>query len=205
MLEESRGATDVKQAEFIVDYTTTKPTAVAAANDSSFLWTPPVGAVLSTDNGAGGMGDQGSASTLVGKPPPDFTLKGLDDKPVKLSALKGSVVVLDFWATWCVPCVASLPHVDALYREQSPHGLKVFAVNVQEERDAVNTFVQEKKLSIPVLLDTPGDVCKKYGTEDGIPLTVIIGKDGIVKKAFAGTSEEVEQLIKDTVSRELEK
>ncbi|HSV16166.1 MAG TPA: redoxin domain-containing protein [Tepidisphaeraceae bacterium] len=202
MLEEKRGATDVKQAEFIVDYTSASPVAIAA-DDARFKWTPPAGAVLASADTGPGAGDAGSASAMIGKPAADFSLKGLDDKPVTMASLKGSVVVLDFWATWCGPCVAALPHLDALYREQSPHGLKLFAVDFMEDADTVKPFVQEKKLSMPVLLDTAGDVGKNYGAADGIPVTVIIGKDGLVKKVFLGASDEIEQQIKDIVVKEM--
>jgi thiol-disulfide isomerase/thioredoxin len=204
MLEDKRGATDVKRAEFIVDYNSASPPVAVAMDDHQFAWTPPAGATMASDNG-GGAGDMGGASAMIGKLAPDFTLKGLDDKPVQLSSLKGSVVVLDFWATWCVPCILSLPQLDALYKEQSPNGLKMFAVNQEEEKDAVKAFVLGKKLSLPILLDTTGEVGKKFGTEVGIPITIIIGKDGLVKKQYEGATEEIEQQIKDAVSRELGK
>jgi peroxiredoxin len=197
-----RGTTDLNSAEVIVDYTTVKPQ-LAAADDAQFAWTPPAGATLAS---AATMADDaggGGASAMVGKEAPDFKIAGLDDKPVALSSTKGSVVVLDFWATWCGPCVGALPKLDEMYKELSPKGLKMFAVDQQEEKDTVKTFVDQKKLSIPVLLDAQGAAGKPYGTDEGIPITVVIGKDGIVKKVFVGTNDEIEAQIKASVMKEL--
>jgi thiol-disulfide isomerase/thioredoxin len=122
---------------------------------------------------------------------------------VKAAALKGSVVLLDFWATWCGPCVMSLPQLDSMYRDLGPKGLKAFAVNQEEDKDTVKAFANEKKLTIPMLLDLKGEASRPYGVEEGIPVTVIVGKDGIVKRAFAGTNDEIEGKIRQTLEKEL--
>jgi thiol-disulfide isomerase/thioredoxin/outer membrane lipoprotein-sorting protein len=197
---EQRGAMDVKAALVTVDYTPAAPAA-----DATFAWTPPEGATLAAATSPAPDGsDQagGAAMALVGKPAADFTLPGLDDKPVKLSSLKGSVVVLDFWATWCGPCVGSLPHLDELNKQESPKGLKVFAVNLQEEKDPVAAFVHKQGWTLPVLLDSSGDVAKQYAA-DAIPETVIVGKDGIVKKVFVGAGDDTEEQIKAVVDKEM--
>jgi peroxiredoxin/outer membrane lipoprotein-sorting protein len=200
---EARGAVDVKTAEVTVDYT--QVATDTPLDEAKFAWTPPAGATLVSAKAQEPVmadDEDGAAKALVGKPAPDFTLPGLDDKPVKLSAMKGSVVVLDFWATWCGPCVASLPHLDQLYKEQSPKGLKVYAVNLQEEKDAVKAFVEKKKWTLPVLLDSQGEVAKQYGA-DAIPETVIVGKDGVVKKVFIGAGPDTEEQIKAAVAKEM--
>ncbi len=131
----------------------------------------------------------GCQTTPPGTPAPDFTLKQLDDHDVKLSSLKGNVVVLDFWATWCGPCVASLPKLNELNQQESPHGLKVIAVNLQEDKDTVQAFVSKKNWTLPVVLDTDGAVATLYKA-DAIPQTVVIGKDGTIKKVFVGGGNE---------------
>ncbi len=125
------------------------------------------------------------AMALVGKPAPDFKLEGLDGKEVHLADLKGSVVVLDFWATWCGPCVQSMPHLDELYKAESPKGLKVFAVNQEEDKDTVQGFLKSRNLTVPALLDKDGQVGQAYEA-NAIPQTVIVGKDGKVRKVFIG-------------------
>lgn len=147
-----------------------------------FAWTVPAGArEFEQDQPAGDKDSQ----QLVGATAPAFKLKGMDDKEVALADLKGSVVVLDFWATWCGPCVASMPALDAIHKEFSEKGLKLFALNLREEKKTVEQFLAAKSLSLPVLLDEQGRVANQYAVS-GIPQTVVIGKDGVIRKVFVG-------------------
>jgi peroxiredoxin len=187
---EKEGVPDVKHASYTVDYTAT--TADGDAQDKQFAWAPPEGA--KEFKGTQGLAaDDGPipGEVLVGHDAPDFKLSSLDGKQVSLSDLKGKVVVLDFWATWCPPCRASLPHLNKLYDEKKAEGVQVFAVNQQEEKDKVQEFVEKTKLTLPILLDTSGDVNDKYKASGAIPETVVIGKDGIVKKVFLGFDPDV--------------
>ncbi len=189
---ESQGVPNVKVAQITIDY-------AAAAVDgpvdaTAFAWTPPAGA-RDLAQQKGGGDEESPAAALEGKPAPDFKLTGLDDKPVQLSDLKGSVVVLDFWATWCGPCVQSLPHLDQVYKDVKDSGVKIYAVNAQEDKDKVQNFVTSKNLSVPVLLDTDGAVLKAY-LASGIPQTVIIGKDGQVRKVMVGFGPGTEQTLR---------
>jgi len=181
---EKDGAPDVKSALMTIEYTSVKPD--AELKDEQFAWTPPAGAQdLSAAAAAANQGGGGEADPLEGQAAPDFTLEGLDGKAVTLSDLKGSVVVLDLWATWCGPCRASLPHLDKMYQANKEKGVKVFAVNLQEDKETVEGFVKETMLTVPVLMDTEGEVGGKYHA-DSIPRTIIIGKDGNVRKVFVG-------------------
>jgi peroxiredoxin len=129
----------------------------------------------------------GDTTSLEGKPAPDFTMQTLDGKSVKLSDQKGSVVLMDFWATWCPPCRKSLPHVQKLSDDKglATKGLKVWAVNAQETKDKAQKFVDENKYSFTVPMDASGAAMKEY-LITGIPTTIIVGRDGVIKKVFIG-------------------
>ena len=122
----------------------------------------------------------------VGMQAPDFTLKDLrDGKDVSLASLKGKVVVLDFWATWCAPCVAGLPTVDKVTSEFKDKGVIFYAVDLRESAEKVNTFMDKKKWTFSVLMDTKGDTANAYGVS-GIPHSVIIGVDGKIRNVHIG-------------------
>jgi thiol-disulfide isomerase/thioredoxin len=133
------------------------------------------------------MGDGSDAARkLEGQPAPAFSLKDGENKPVSLADLKGSVVVLDFWALWCAPCRAALPHLDELSRRKAGAGVKVLAINEQDSPEAVTDFMKQGKLGLRALLDEDGAVGKVYMTDEVIPETVVIGKDGVVRKVIVG-------------------
>jgi peroxiredoxin/outer membrane lipoprotein-sorting protein len=178
---EKRGALDVTRAVVSVDYT--KVSTEAAKNPEAFAWNPPEGAKDLATMHLPGAEIGGAAAALVGKPAPSFKLAGLDGKEVALESLKGNVVVLDFWATWCGPCVVSMPDLNRLHQEKSGEGVKVLAVNLMESKGVVQAFMTRMKLDVPVLLDQSGIVAEQYGVE-GIPQTVVIDKAGLVKKVM---------------------
>jgi thiol-disulfide isomerase/thioredoxin len=126
---------------------------------------------------------------LEGRPAPEFALQTVDGNPVKLSKLKGSVVLLDFWATWCAPCKVELPHTQQFSSDQdlAAKGLKVFTVNEREARDKVESFLKANNFTVPTLLDTEGSMADAFRAQ-GLPVTVVIGRDGIVKKVIVGFS-----------------
>jgi peroxiredoxin len=192
---EKRGAPAIKVATLTFDYP--QHATEAAVKPEQFAWSPPEGAKNVKNAAADAAGDE-PAMALQGKPAPEFVLPALEGKDVDLKDLKGSVVVLDFWATWCGPCVQSLPHLDKLYQDRKDKGLKVFALNQEEEKAKVQEFVTSKKLTIPVLLDVKGDAGEKYKVS-GIPQTVVVGKDGKVKKVFIGFGPGSEDLLAKAV------
>lgn len=182
--DESRGlrlrGADVKTALITLDYATTTPDAAVKPEELAF--TPPPTAQEQ-------RAESSSALALVGKPAPHFTLKELDGTEVSDAKLQGKVYILDFWATWCGPCVASLPGLDEIYKTNKDKGLSVFAVNQQEDPAKVKAFIGTTQLSVPVLMDTDRAVGTAYGA-DAIPETVLVGKDGTVRKVFIGSGNE---------------
>ncbi|MEM6333034.1 MAG: TlpA disulfide reductase family protein [Planctomycetota bacterium] len=135
------------------------------------------------------------ANALEGAPAPDFTLATLDGDSVKLSDLAASVVVLDFWATWCPPCVAALPELQAYAEWAEAQGLpvEVFAVNLRENEQAVRNFLNQHNLSLTTLMDD-GRVAELYGVT-GIPQTVII-HDNTIAKVHVGFSPDYQDKLK---------
>jgi thiol-disulfide isomerase/thioredoxin len=115
----------------------------------------------------------------------DFTLPTLDGKNVTLSALKGSVVFLNFWATWCPPCRAEMPSMEVLYQRYRGKGLVFLAVDIGEERGDVAEFMDTLGLSFPAALDSSGSVGGRYGVR-GIPTTFIIDRQGQIILSTVG-------------------
>jgi thiol-disulfide isomerase/thioredoxin len=107
----------------------------------------------------------------------DFSLATLQGPPMTLEDYKGSLILLNFWATWCAPCVMEMPSMQNLYDTFRDDGLEVVAVNVQEDRDVVAAFIEEHGLSFPVLLDTNGRTSFDYAVR-GLPTSFLIGRKG---------------------------
>jgi thiol-disulfide isomerase/thioredoxin len=119
-------------------------------------------------------------------PAPDFSLKDLDDKQVSLTSLRGKVVILDFWATWCGPCKMSMPLLDKFYTDSKPKDVVVYGVNVWERggTDKVKPFLTERGVHFPVLYGT-NDIASAYGVR-GIPTLVVIDKEGKIAYRHIG-------------------
>ena len=118
----------------------------------------------------------------IGAPAPDFQLTLVDGSKVSLADLRGQVVVLNFWATWCVPCRTELPTLDAYYQVQAPHGLRVFAVTTE---DSVPLF-QLKKLFAAMHMSPVRKIKGPYGDNTAVPTNIVIDRAGRVRYAKAG-------------------
>jgi thiol-disulfide isomerase/thioredoxin len=113
-------------------------------------------------------------------PAPDFTLPTLSGAPIRLAELRGKVVLLNFWATWCVPCRTEMPSLDALYQQYQDRGLAVLAVNVDTLSTAgVEAFMQEVAVTFPIVLDPAWSVARAYRVL-GLPTTYLIDRGGNV-------------------------
>jgi peroxiredoxin len=121
----------------------------------------------------------------VGMPAPEFTLPALDGQSVSLGGLKGKPVMVNFWATWCSPCVHEMPYIQETYEVWSVKGLIILAININESPSQVQGFMQENQLSFPVLLDGGGEVAEQYGVR-AIPTTIFIDGEGITRNIKQG-------------------
>lgn len=118
---------------------------------------------------------------------PDFTLETLDGETVTLSDLRGQVVIVNLWATWCGPCRLEMPAFKKAYEEYKDRGLVILAVNStsQDTVSAVETFVAEYQLSFTVLMDYKGVAARLYKLS-ALPTTFFIGRDGVIRRAVVG-------------------
>lgn len=127
-----------------------------------------------------------------GTAPVAVSLPALDGKPRDLTALRGQVVLLDFWATWCDPCRATLPQTQALVQRAAPRGLAGFAVTVDEETSLVPAFVRDVGLTLPVLSDPGGVEALRLGGE-GLPFVLLLDRSGAVRWRGQGAGPAVER------------
>lgn len=137
-----------------------------------------------------GLGCSDKESTSSRKIPIDFTLPDLDGNDVRLSSFKGNVVLVDFWATWCPPCRAEIPHLITLYETYKGKGFVVLGVGLDGEKE-LKDYAEEHSITYPILIGTK-DLSQKYGIT-GIPTTYLIDKKGKIGFKHIGFREGLEK------------
>jgi peroxiredoxin len=134
-----------------------------------------------------GAADQGALAPLLktldlhdytSRPaPPDFSGRTVDARPLSIAEYRGSVIILNFWASWCLECRPEMPGLERLQREFSSQGLAVIGVNAREDKEAARRYAKELGLTFPLVLDRNGTIGTLYGVV-GLPTTFVIGRDG---------------------------
>jgi peroxiredoxin len=130
----------------------------------------------------------GSPAPAVGKAAPDFTLKDLQGNSVTLSALRGKVVFLNFWATWCPPCREEMPAMQRLQEVFGKKNFTILAVNVEDDMAAVKKFLSQRPLAFPVLLDPDAEAQDLYKVYR-FPETFLIDRQGNVVQHYLGARD----------------
>ena len=123
----------------------------------------------------------------VGDAAPDFTAVLTDGTEFTLSEQQGKFVLLNFWATWCGPCVREMPAFEKLYGEYG-EDVAILAVNCMESEDIVKAFQDENGYTFPIACDPEGDVSLKYPSQ-GIPYTLVIDEEGIIQNIYVGAAD----------------
>lgn len=116
---------------------------------------------------------------------PDFTLKSISGENKRLSDYRGNIVLLNFWASWCVPCRAEMPVLDSIHKKYEPLGFVVLGVNVDQKSEKAIKYLKDTPVNFPVLYDPTGKVSKLYNVS-AMPSTAIIDRDGNVRYIHPG-------------------
>ncbi|MFO7584258.1 MAG: TlpA disulfide reductase family protein [Anaerolineales bacterium] len=118
---------------------------------------------------------------------PDFSLDNLDGESVRLDDLRGSVVLINVWATWCPPCRAEMPAMQRVYEDYQAQGFEILAVNATTQDTFANLgpFVEEYRLTFPILLDVAGEVTRAYRVMS-LPTSFFVGRDGVIREVVVG-------------------
>jgi peroxiredoxin len=136
----------------------------------------------------------------------DFTLRDINNQEVQLSDLKGKVVVLSFWATWCAPCKEEMPHLQRMYDKYKDKGFVVLSISSDDARTAsrVKPFIRSKGFTFPVLLDKQSKVTTTYNPGKTLPWTVVIDRNFDVAKVHSGYNPGDEEELDEEVVALLE-
>jgi len=119
---------------------------------------------------------------------PPIELLNVDGTPFSLQQLRGKVVLVNFWATWCEPCVTEMPSLQRLREQLTADGFEVLAVNYQEGPARINSFVQKMNLTVPIVRDTDGSVARAWGARF-FPASYLVDRDSHVRYSISGGTD----------------
>ena len=116
---------------------------------------------------------------------PDFVLKSASGKNIRLSELKGRIIMLNFWATWCGPCTEEIPHLNKIHDSLDPYDFELLGINIDEDQSKAIHLANKLKVNFPILFDIEKDVSKSFSI-DAMPTTIIIDRSGNIRHINRG-------------------
>ena len=136
-----------------------------------------------------------------GKPAaPAIDLMTVDGRPLSLQALRGKVVLVNFWATWCEPCIREMPSLQQLRDQLHADGFEVLAVNYQEGPARINSFIEKLQLTLPVVRDTDGSVARAWGARI-FPANYLVDRAGNIRHSMKGAADWTSPSLVSTIQR----
>ena len=142
----------------------------------------------------------------IGKPAPDFQVIDLKGQELSLEKYRGQVVLLDFWATWCIPCRAEMPHLKKVYDTYKDQKLEIIGISLDRTRAVLDSYIEKQDITWPQFLDNGRAVTKMYNVT-GIPATFLIDGEGIVREVKlrgSALEEAVAELVKENLAKQVE-
>lgn len=141
--------------------------------------------------------DEGKVGLAKSNIAPDFTLNDLKGDTHTLSEYRGKVVLLDFWATWCPPCIVEIPHFVKLYNKYNEKGFEILGASLDNDMKKLKNFVSKEGINYPILVNA-GNVSSTYAVQ-AIPTAYLIDKQGKIEKKFVGYRPGYEKEIEEIV------
>jgi len=137
-------------------------------------------------------------SNVVAQTAPDFTLKALDGSNLRLAEQRGDIMLINFWASWCGPCIQEMPQLDKLAQKYQMLGVQVWGVNVENDSSAAKAYLSKVNVEFPILFDVDNSASKAYQVE-AMPTTVILDKNGTVRSVHRGYKPGYEKKYEDDI------
>lgn len=162
---------------------------MARASSPSRLAALPLAALLALSHGGcGGSAGCSAPKADAVKPAPEFALKDLSGKTVRLADFRGKIVLIDFWATWCDPCRESIPFYETLQQKRRSERFTVLGIAEDAMTEVVAPFVKENKMTYPILLDPDTEAYEAFGVL-GLPTSYLVDAEGNIRRKWIGFDE----------------
>lgn len=137
-------------------------------------------------------------AAAIGQSAPDFALPNISGKNIRLKELRGQVVLINFWASWCGPCRQEMPLLDDMYKKYSKLGFVILGINVEQDSSKAKTYLHDVPVTFPILYDTKNSLSKLYDV-NAMPTTVIVDRNGNVRYLHQGYKPGYEETYKKEI------